>query len=425
MDKTYEALARVFHWTNMIDTVRQYISSCDICQCIKPSNQRPVGLLQPIPLPQSRWEQVTMDLITHLPPTSTGFDAIFVIVDRLTKMVHFVPTNTNVTAVQLAHLYINNVYRLHGLPEVIISDCDPKFTRNFWTELFKTLGTTLKLSTAYHPQTDGQTELVNRTLEQMLRAYVHRAHNDWDTYLALIEFAYNNSAQASTGLSPFFLNYGRHPDTPATRCVDTRRHSCNSPAVLTSWLTSTPLPPWPASLYSKHSPVNSAQQIAVAATPPTLSATRCCFPPTTSTILASATPTSFAIASPSLHRGANALIRQLPAASSATLDHPPRLPRLPSAPVSGRLCSFPGRHEPPPAATLYPNQDEEEFEVEAILQKRVRRGQPEYLISFKGYESTEDKWLPLENLEHCKEVVHEFKAKHPAKISARRGRHRK
>jgi hypothetical protein len=155
-----------------------------------------------------------MDLITQLPPTPSGHDAIFVVVDKSSKMIHCLPTTTTVTAPGLASLFFREIVRHHGIPTSIISDRDPRFTSSFWSELWKKLGTKLAMSTAYHPQTDGQTERANRTIEDILRAYVNTQQNDWDQHLTAVEIAYNNSKQTSTGFSPFYLNYGQHPSFP-------------------------------------------------------------------------------------------------------------------------------------------------------------------------------------------------------------------
>jgi len=151
--------------------VQKYVISCDSCQRNKSSNQQPAGLLQPLPTPTKRWEQVTMDFIVQLPTTHRGYDAIIVIVDRLSKRAHFCPTHTSVTAPEVAKIFFSTIFKNHGLPQTIISDRDVKFTSRFWKTLFEQVGTKLALSTAFHPQTDGQTERMNRTLEEMLRAY--------------------------------------------------------------------------------------------------------------------------------------------------------------------------------------------------------------------------------------------------------------
>lgn len=215
VDKTLEHIGRHFTWPSMRKTVEAYVRGCDGCQRHKALNAKPMGQLQPLPIPDEKWSTITMDLITKLPKTKTGLDAIVVFVDKLTKMVHYAPTHSTVKAPELAKIFIERVVRLHGVPQVIVSDRDPRFTGHFWRAMFQAIGTKLAMSTAYHPQTDGQTERANRTLEETLRAYVNTKHDDWDTHLPLIEFAYNNKINASTGFTPFFLNYGVHPRVPA------------------------------------------------------------------------------------------------------------------------------------------------------------------------------------------------------------------
>ena len=149
--------------------IQCYIDSCSSCQRNKPSNRRPAGLLQPLPIPDRPWESISMDFITQLPRTSDGFDSILVFVDRLTKMVHLAPGKTTDTATIVAKRFLNTVFKLHGLPRQIISDRDARFTGHFWHGLMNLLGIKLGLSTAFHPQTDGQTERTNRTIKQILR----------------------------------------------------------------------------------------------------------------------------------------------------------------------------------------------------------------------------------------------------------------
>ena len=202
MEKTMERLARVAFWPHMERDVRQYVRSCDSCQRCKPSNLKPPGLLRPLPIPSQGWECIAMDFIIRLPKTSSGHDSVLTVVDRLTKMAHFLPTTTNVTAEAAAKLFFAGIVRLHGLPVSIVSDRDPKFTSAFWRELFRLTGTSLDMSTARHPQTDGQSERMNRTLEEMLRAYAVEMPN-WDDILpALVcsaaEIALSASADTST-----------------------------------------------------------------------------------------------------------------------------------------------------------------------------------------------------------------------------------
>lgn len=212
--KTKESIKRNFYWPLMDDHIADYVRSCDICQRTKSVNQKPAGLLQPLQLPEHPWEQISMDLIPGLPPTSSGYDCIITFVDRLTKMAHFVPCTTNIDAPATMCIFRREIFRHHGLPLVIVSDRDPRFTSAFWQCVMQAFGTRLAMSTSRHPQTDGQSERANRTIEQILRAYTNTRTNDWDQHLDVAEFAYNNSVNPSTGYTPFFLNSGRHPVTP-------------------------------------------------------------------------------------------------------------------------------------------------------------------------------------------------------------------
>ena len=155
-----------------------------------------------------------MDFVVGLPRTQAGFDAIWMIVDRLTKSAHFLSIRTKFSLDRLAELYINEIVRLHGVPASIVSDQDPRFTSRFWSKLQKALGTTLHFSTAFHPQTDGQSEKTIQTLEDMLRACVLEFKGNWAKYLSLVEFAYNNSYQASIGIALYKNLYARKCRTP-------------------------------------------------------------------------------------------------------------------------------------------------------------------------------------------------------------------
>ncbi len=214
-DKTTSLVLRTYFWPGLPFDVRAYVDTCDNCQRNKPPNQRPPGLLQAIPIPERKWQQITMDFF-DLPMSDNNYDCVFVVVDRLSKQAHFIPLTRTASAATVASLFFREIFRHHGLPESIITDRDPRFVSAFWQTLFAHLGTQLNLSTAYHPQSDGQTERVNRSLGTFLRAYVAGRERTWDTYLTAAEVAYNNAPHASTGESPFFLTYGTHPTLPST-----------------------------------------------------------------------------------------------------------------------------------------------------------------------------------------------------------------
>lgn len=223
--KTLNAISQHFWWPRMTRTIKAYVSSCSTCQRIKPSTMSTPGLLQPHSVPHRPWSHVSTDLITDLPKSvcydGNTYDAILTFVDMLTKQAIFVRTTKTVTSQQLAHIFLEHVYAKHGLPKTLVSDRDPRFNSTFWRSLFKTLGTQLNMSTSHHPQTDGQSERTHRTIEQILRAYVHPMHDDWSTWLPLAEFAYNNQYHRSTHASPFYANYGFNPSTPATLDIPT------------------------------------------------------------------------------------------------------------------------------------------------------------------------------------------------------------
>eukprot|EP00253_Pinus_taeda_P019316 PITA_19316 len=213
--KMLTALRKEYYWPGMKKHVAEYIARCLECQQIKTEHQHPAGLLQPLPIPEWKWEIISMDFITGLPKTKRNNDSIMVVVYKLSKAAHFIPVQSTYRAVQIAHIFVQNVFRLHGLPKTIISDRDVKFTSAFWRALFAELGTQLNFSTAYHPQTDGQTERVNQMVEDMLRACVMQKPTQWEDYLHLVEFAYNNGYHTSIQMSPFEVLYGRECRTPS------------------------------------------------------------------------------------------------------------------------------------------------------------------------------------------------------------------
>ncbi|KAL0548854.1 hypothetical protein IC582_013330 [Cucumis melo] len=207
--KMYQDLKRVYWWRNMKREVAEFVSRCLVCQQVKAPRQKPAGLLQPLSIPEWKWENVSMDFITGLPKTLRGFTVIWVVVDRLTKSAHFVPGKSTYTASKWAQLYMSEIVRLHGVPVSIVSDRDARFTSKFWKGLQTAMGTRLDFSTAFHPQTDGQTERLNQVLEDMLRACALEFPGSWDSHLHLMEFAYNNSYQATIGMAPFEALYGK------------------------------------------------------------------------------------------------------------------------------------------------------------------------------------------------------------------------
>ena len=204
-----------FYWRNMDLDIAEYVKGCETCQRSKPSNQKVMGAPTPLEIPARAWQHIALDFIMPLPLTKgTAYDACLVVIDKLTKMVHYLPHGMTITAAGVALLLLDRVVKYHGVPEVIISDRDVRFTSALWAAFWKLQGTSLRMSTAYHPQSDGQTERSNRTLIEALRSCVSFRQTDWDTHLPALEMAVNSATQAATGYSPFFLNHGRNMRMP-------------------------------------------------------------------------------------------------------------------------------------------------------------------------------------------------------------------
>ena len=219
--RTYELIHRNYFWPFMIKEIKNYVDRCELCQKNKSSNQQPQGLLEPLPIPKKKWQQISMDLITGLHRTRNGNDSIFVVVDYLSKRAHFIATKIKIDSVGLAKLFMENIFKHHGLPDTIVSDRDPRFVSSFWSNLHRLLGTKLAMSSANHAETDGQTERTNRTLEQILRCYVNKNLNDWDDYLTYAEFTYNDTISALTGMTPFKVDMGQDPSRPGANFIST------------------------------------------------------------------------------------------------------------------------------------------------------------------------------------------------------------
>jgi hypothetical protein len=166
--KIYQDLKQHYWWTKMKIEITRYVAKCDTCKRVKAVHMKTAGPLQSLPIPTWKWEDISMDFVVGLPKTFKGYDSIWVIVDRLTKTSHFLPVKTYYPVITYAHLYIARILSLHGVPKTIVSDRGPQFVSMFWEELHKYLGTKLLHSSAYHPQTSGQTERVNQILEDML-----------------------------------------------------------------------------------------------------------------------------------------------------------------------------------------------------------------------------------------------------------------
>ena len=212
--KMYRDLRVNYWWSGMKRDIANYVKKCLTCLQVKAEHQKPYGKLQPLEIPMWKWEHITMDLITQLPRNRKGYDTIWVVVDRLTKSAHFLLIRESYSSEKMAETYVKEIVSRHGVPVTIVSDRDTRFTSHFWRNFQEELGTKLLISTAYHPQTDGQSERTIQTLEDMLRACIIDFGGSWDDYLPLAEFSYNNSYHSSLGMPPYEALYGRRCRTP-------------------------------------------------------------------------------------------------------------------------------------------------------------------------------------------------------------------
>lgn len=411
-DKTLEQVKRRFYWPRMDSDVLQYVRTCDACQRNKPSQQATPGLLQPLPIPDHPWQQVTMDLITQLPKSSRGHDAIVVFVDKLTKMVHLVATKTEITAPQLAQIFWTTVVRHHGLPSSIVSDRDPRFTGHFWQALWKCLGTQLTMSTAFHPQTDGQTERANRTLEEMLRSYVSVQQRDWDEHLVAAELAFNASKHASTGFTPFYLNGGREVSVPLDLAIEEARTIRQPDAA--------------ARIQQLHRDLETAKQHLLKAQQQQAHHAdkhrrEVRFQVGDEVLLSTAhlkligggdrtAKFSYKYIGPFK-------IKRVVNNNAYELSLPPQMQIHPVLNVSrlkayhdGRIAfplRIPADTRPPPAAT---SSDGDEYEVESILAKRGKGARTQYLVRWKGWPLWEATWESQQSVAAAAQAVSDFES---------------
>ena len=205
-----------FFWKGMAGDIRSFVEACPVCQLEKTDHTLSKGQLQSSKIPEVKWQEVSLDFITDLPRTQNGDTCILTVIDKATRMVHLIPCRETVDAAKIVELYWNHVGKLHGIPRCIYSDRGPQFCNRFWRALWDSFGTSVRFSSAYHPQTQGMVERMNSVVSQTLRCLIHSLENerDWKRLLPTVELSINSLPNRSTGYSPFYLNYGFHPVAP-------------------------------------------------------------------------------------------------------------------------------------------------------------------------------------------------------------------
>lgn len=404
-NKTLELISRDFWWPQMWKDVKEFVTSCDICSRSKNPRHRPYGLLQPLPIPHRPWSSVSMDFITDL-PLSNSFDSIFVVVDRLTKMAHFIPCKKTSSSEDTARFFLDNIYRYHGLPDDIISDRGTQFVSKFWKSLFEILKVDIKLSSAFHPQTDGQTERVNQVLEQYLRCTINYQQDDWIEYLPFAEFAYNNTLHASTQQTPFFANYGYHPKLDLLNPVANNNPAAEGFAKQLSELQAT-----------LRFQLQSAQESYKAAADKFRNKAPIFKIGAKVWLLRRNIQTKRPCDKLDYRRLGPFVVQKQINPVAYRLELPAAMKVHPVFHVSllepYRESSFPGRvQNPPPSIEI---ENHEEYEVEKVLDSRRRWGKLEYLVHWYGYDINERTWEPAENLANAPQKVQEFHQQYPDK----------
>ncbi|QRV82688.1 Retrotransposable element Tf2 protein [Ceratobasidium sp. AG-Ba] len=401
--RTLELVNRKYYWKSLKKTVTSYVSNCKSCIRNKHSNQLPPGLLNPIELPARPWDHINYDLITGL-PESEGFDAILTVVDRMSRMVHFIPTTLRASAVDIANPFVTYVWKLHGLPSKTISDRGPQFNSAFLRQLYKRLDIKPSLSTAFRPQTDGLAERLNQVVEIYLCHYVAYKQNDWVGILPMAEFAYNNSVNASTNQMPFFACYGFHPRFSIGQQADESVPHADERAEqlkvrMEELQASVTLANEKIKYYYdlKH---RSPEDIKVG--DKVWLDTRNI---KTERPVAKLSAKKIGPYKVIKREGTHAFKLELP----HTLKiHPVFHTSL----VSLKKEDLFGREPPQPHAEVTPK-GEEEYEVEKILDSRKCRNQIQYLVHWKGYGPESNTWEPLEHLDTAMGAVRKLHRDHP------------
>lgn len=419
-EKTIARVQRQYWWPTVRRDVTKYVRSCLACQRNKPSQQAQAGLLQPLPVPDGRWSEVSMDFIGPLPETPRRNNAILVFVDRFTKRAHFAATRTDASALDTARLFLHNVVRLHGMPTSIISDRDRRFTSRFWQELMKLLDTNVKLTTAYHPQANGQAERTNRTLIQTLRFYVNHRQDDWDLHLDGAEYAYNDTEHESTHMTPFYADLGRHPRTPGILVVQ------HDPRMITNVEGS-------AEMVERLQEITAEVKAALGEAQLTQQhyANQKRRGETFEVGERVFLSTEHARTDADRARPSRKLLSKYSGPYTITekisdvtyrLDLPPALRIHPVFHVS-RLKRFherpdelkpAGQDDTPPPPVIVDGH--EEYEVEDILDKRRFGRQIKYLVKWAGYPAEESTWLSRAQLKNAPEILREFEMRQQRSI---------
>jgi len=404
--KTFQLLSKSYWWPSIRRDCKSYVESCQTCCRSKTPRAKPIGLLQPLPVPPRPWHSISMDIITDLPMINS-FDSVLVVVDRFTKLAHLIPCSKNLTSAGLADLFLKDVVRLHGLPSDIVSDRGTIFVSQFWTTLMKSMGIQQKLSSSYHPQTDGQTERVNQCVEQYIRCYSDYLQQNWLSNLPLAEYSYNSTFHSAIQMSPFFAAFGYDPpldlsceinkNLPSSVQESVKQLQENFEIIKNELKL--------AQESARHFANKSRRQHIfkvgdlVYLNRQNIKTTRPCAKLDWKQL------GPFKI-SDKVNDVAYRL--ELPQSMSSlhNVFHASLLQPMKESNLPGRII------EPPPPLEI---ENDQYYEVEDILDCRQRGNKFEYLVSWIGYGPSENTWLPAEELSYCQDLVKDFHHRYPDK----------
>lgn len=411
---TYELITRDYWWPGMRRTIARYVDNCDTCSRTKPVRHAPYGFLKPLQIPQRRWDSVSMDFIVGL-PESQGKNAIMVVIDRLSKMAHFIPAREDpdvhaperLDVKQVARLYRDNVFKHHGLPSYLLSDRGSVFTSKISRALYDITGIKHQASTAFHPETDGQTERINSILEQYLRGYCNYQQNDWANLLSMAEFKYNNTLSGAIGMTPFFANYGYHPRYE----LGVKPESSPTPEILKDYQDQMrKLDDYLRAEMKYAQGIQAEQADKHRISPPNFQ------PGDKVWLLRKHIKTTRPSDKLDFKRLGKFEILAKVSSHAYKLALPPSMRIHPVFHVSllepVHSDPFPGQSIPPPPPPEVIN-DEEEYVVQEILDSRIWRRQLQYLIRWEGYE--QPSWEKATNISHATGLVRKYHRDHPDK----------
>lgn len=410
--KTLELIKRKYFWFGMRADVKKWCRQCPVCQRSKTRRHRPYGLLKSLEKATQPWKDLSMDFITDLPPSNYDgkvYDSIFVVVDRYTKMVRYVPCNKTITAPQMAQLFVDHVVRHFGTPDTIVSDRGPQFTSHFWSSLCFYLRVRRRLSTAFHPQTDGQTEVQNQTIEHYLRVYCSYRQDDWASKLQLAEFTYNASTHSTTGVEPFRVMYGYVPEIHVNvedDVTERKAIAAHERAKILQQERDTLDDQWKAAMEAQARFYNAKRKPQV-------------FKLNQKVMLSAK---NIRVARPNrklsdkyvgpfeitkvLSNGMAYELRLPPTWKIHNVFHVSLL-----EPYEDRGDNEP---EPPPPELM---DEHEEWQVETILDHRDRKNGRQYLVRWLGFTPADDTWEPSDHLENAMDLVQAYERAVPAKVT--------